>query len=391
MHCTASVDYCANVPEEEETTEAQLGTAIHRLAELMLDNYGIPEADQDDLASVIRDEFSIELDSFMRSTAQDYVDYCIPFIDCSECWDSESKADLSFIYPGWFGNCDFASVNLQDGVTVLNIIDLKSLSGNGYSAEDDQLKLYAMAKLYEYDALFDIERIDIHLVQPNKPKYDVKSYGLDWFKTYEKVVARTIREIESGDTRFAPSEKACKFCPRRNDCDERAEHARLIYTSAFDVIETGTDEHGILELDAKQIAEFKAKEKFMSDFFADINKQARIKIERGESVPGWKLVQGNRKRDWSDEKLAAEKLKNRKLKRDQIFPPKLISVAQAEKLLDKKSFDRLAKECVTETRNRPSLVTEEDRREALVFDGFDDETMPLAESKSLFNDAYTNI
>jgi hypothetical protein len=79
------------------------------------------------------------------------------------------------------------------------------------------------------------------------------------------------------------------------------------------------------------------------------------------------MVLGKRgNRAWTDEEEAAKLLRNRKLKADQMYTKKLISPAQAQKLLKPAQYEAVER-LVEQKEGSPSLAPITDKREALSF------------------------
>ena len=95
-------------------------------------------------------------------------------------------------------------------------------------------------------------------------------------------------------------------------------------------------------------------------------------LNRGQNFDGYKLVEGRSTRSWQDENKAALVLES-KLDKEVLYTQKLISPAQAEKLL--KSDKTILSELISKSEGKPTLVQSCDKRIALnnanVFDKLD--------------------
>jgi hypothetical protein len=88
-------------------------------------------------------------------------------------------------------------------------------------------------------------------------------------------------------------------------------------------------------------------------------------IERGQNVPGYKLVEGKSNRQWRDEEDAKAAL-GEELKVTDIFTKKLISPAQAEKKLGK--GHQVVTQHSIKPEGKPALAPLSDKRPALEID-----------------------
>jgi len=95
-------------------------------------------------------------------------------------------------------------------------------------------------------------------------------------------------------------------------------------------------------------------------------------VEKGDDLPGWKMVQGRKSRGWGSVEEAEKYFKNRVSKfQHTCFSMKLLSPAQMEKALKgegvkirgKVDFDKV----VVHGFSAPTVVPESDKREALVY------------------------
>lgn len=94
------------------------------------------------------------------------------------------------------------------------------------------------------------------------------------------------------------------------------------------------------------------------------------KLHLGESIPGFKIVQGKQgNRAWSNAKEAEVLLKSMRLKIDQMYDLKLISPTTAEKLkkenvLGIRQWSKV-ESLITRADGKPTVVPESDKRSAL--------------------------
>lgn len=169
------------------------------------------------------------------------------------------------------------------------------------------------------------------------------------------------------------------FCKARANCPALAKFVRDTVGADF---ETLADEAPTLPADEAN-PDLAAKMK-ACDAIEDWIKAVRAEVERrllaGDSVQGFKLVQGRQgARAWSDEAEAEKMLKSFRLKLEEMYSFKLISPTAAEKTL-KDSPRRWAKVAplISRADGKPSVAPESDKRPALVItptaDAF--ETLP---------------
>ena len=97
------------------------------------------------------------------------------------------------------------------------------------------------------------------------------------------------------------------------------------------------------------------------------------KLNDGQDFDGYKLVEGRSTRAWLNEDTAAQVLLKSGLEPDTLYTKKLISPAQAEKVLKKDKT--ILSELISKSEGKPTLVQSCDKRAALnnanVFDKLD--------------------
>jgi len=114
-----------------------------------------------------------------------------------------------------------------------------------------------------------------------------------------------------------------------------------------------------------------------------VEKAAFKRLDKGESIPGLKLVRGRGSRKWAlPEDEMADKLKRMGVPKDVIYPQKLISVAQIEKVnwvkkkkgeevkasLSPRQLKNIEENYVTKSSGSLQVALESDSREAVVKD-----------------------
>ena len=284
----------------------------------------------------------------------------------------EQKIDYSAVagVPGQFGTGD--AVILR--TTRFDIRDLKFGRGHKVFAENNkQLQIYALGKLLELEDLgFEFEDVCIAIHQPRLDHLDEWIVPVADLKAFGEEVRAAIAVVNSEDRPYNPGEKQCQWCARKATCPALA--AKV----AEDV---GIDFENLDEPLVPETPAVLAQKMAAIDLIEDWCKAVRAKVEgtllSGHPVPGWKLVEGKRgARAWSDETLVEQTLKAMRLKLDEMYNFKLVSPAQAEKLL-KGSPRRWArvKDYVTQSAGKPSVAPASDKRpEYSVADSFDNLT-----------------
>ena len=93
-------------------------------------------------------------------------------------------------------------------------------------------------------------------------------------------------------------------------------------------------------------------------------KDEAMRLARDNALPGYKVVAGRSLRRWIDESKA-ENVLSTIFDEDALYSRKFVSVAQAESLVGKAAFRKVAEQLVTRTEGKPVLAPLSDRRPAI--------------------------
>lgn len=320
MNCTASVEFTKGMDDTTSIFAAE-GTVAHELSE-----WARLEAKPCKSyigREVSCDGFDFVIDTEMAGYVQEFVDYC-------EQWPGDDFVEARVHYTAWvpdgWGTAD--DIRIVEDEKLCRLTDLKYGKGvQVYARHNTQLMLYALGVLQDFGHVYDIERFVLAIHQPRLSHVDEWEITVkDLLNWAAEIVRPAAAEAVSGEGKFLAG-SWCRFCPGRDVCKERANQ----YISDFEAL-TDVD-----SLSYPELAEALAKVPEIKAWCSDIEKRAMSAVQRGEPVGDYKLVAGRSRRDWRDAEAAEAALRKiRSLKVADILPTKLVSPAQAEKLLGKK-------------------------------------------------------
>ena len=149
---------------------------------------------------------------------------------------------------------------------------------------------------------------------------------------------------------YGPSESNCRFCKLAPTCPALHQVATDIVSQDFDPLpaEALTDD---------QLAKVVEMKPLIEQWLRAVYKHAVDRTERGNPLPGFKLVHGRSQRKWADD--AEDKLAE--FLGDKAFDKKLIGITAAEKIVGKAVVDSLT----TKPPGAPTLVPLDDKRPAI--------------------------
>lgn len=342
--------------EEETSTFAEEGTAAHELAEIKMRLFLEPKSRK--LKNRLKEaRLSSYYNNEMEEATTRYVDQVVELYHkaVSRSEDAqllvEQRLDFSPWVPDGFGTGD--ALIISDGL--VEVIDLKYGKGIPVSAENNpQTLLYGLGALHTYDMLYDIDGVQMTIIQP---RLDSISTDLMSAKDLLQWAEATVKPLallaDAGEGDYVPGEH-CRWCAAKAICRARAEKNLELAAHEFAKPSTlSTDEiAGIL----KEAEELQAWAKDVQAYALD---QAE---KHGVQFPGWKLVEGRSVRKIEDEASVVGALRDEGFSDDDIYTMKLAGLTAFGKLLGKKKLEELLGPYIIKPPGKPTLVPEEDKR-----------------------------
>lgn len=374
--CTASpqfiLDNWDRVPASDDTKFNREGTTAHEVAAAMLQ----------DREPDIKDSYKcpVPVDGEMRLHAWNYWEYVRGLMEPGATLLVEQKLPLWYM-PERNAIVDAAVINGDS----LHVIDYKYGAGVVVSPVGSlQAAIYARAlekSLLKFNVfLRDDFPVTIHIYQPRgraandgaEHTWQTNWREIDGLGTWQiSQAADYIQNKVTEYLNFAPSEKACQWCPAKGFCPARQQHfAKDI--EALQVIPAG-DKHllPVKTVSVQQLANILKHKAAIEKWLSDAYTYALQYMSEGNTVPGYKLVLsrgGNRK--WSDPKQAAKLLLEKTiLRKNEVIEERVISPTEAEELLGKNKLSADLTRLVVRAAGWPTIAPEDDPRESLLLDG----------------------
>lgn len=339
LHCAASVRL--NVPDESSNVYADEGTAAHALFEMC------QRLDQDPDAfigtamykeHVVNDDMAAAV-----GHALDYVrSYTKRFPKTKVLIERE-------VDPYRLLGCDKGHASgtpdtaLDNPVQLeLTVIDYKH--GAGVPVEvggNTQILQYLVAYMAQFlSKPYKVYRAVI--IQP-RSRHDEGPVRVHEY-THAEVMAhagklkkRVVFIAKNPDQREAGA--WCRWCKAAARCPTlRGKVQELAQLEFKDAPVRAKDKSPMLPIEAdelsnKQLATIMSFTDVIEAWLKEVRGLALTTLQRGQKIPGWKLVFGKSTRSWKDEAKARALLVAQGLKPDEVAPRSVVSVAQAEKLL----------------------------------------------------------
>lgn len=367
--CTASpqfiMDNADKLPPHDNAFN-QEGTTAHEVAAAMLE----------DRLPRVNDKYycPVPINGEMRMLAWGYMEYVRDLLEPDGKLLTEQKLPLWYI-PGRNAIVDAAVIN-EDS---LHIVDYKYGAGIVVNPENNlQCAIYAACVGKHLNLVLNESfPVFMHICQP-RGRAAAEGAEHMWKTTWGEllnltlVISKAAEEILTppNNLTFAPSEKACQWCPAKGFCSER----QRVLTSDIDALATIDSTNKTLPpvkaISVKQLCAILKHEAQIVKWLKDAKAYAYEHMKAGNKLPGYKLVmsrQGNRY--WSDPKRAAKALlAETHLRREEVIVEDVISVAEAEKLLGKNNFPADVSDLISRPPGSPMIAPEDDKRPDCLID-----------------------
>lgn len=239
----------------------------------------------------------------------------------------EHKFDLSRVHPGCFGTADAVIWNAE--TRHLEVVDFKYGAGTFVSANNNpQLRYYGLGALL--DLKLPAHTIKLTIVQPRYEAQDgpVRSEELDVidFLDFRADLITYAQATEAPDAPLHPGDH-CKWCPAKPFCPELKKQAIEVAKKEFSAS---------VAYDAQELKEALDKRDILKTWLKTIDEFAYAVLEKGGTIPGYKLVAKRPTRKWKDDGQVVSMLKAAGYSDKQVYgEQKPQSPAQIEKVLGK--------------------------------------------------------
>ena len=373
---------------EKDTAYTREGTIAHAMAEAILRDLLEQNLDHfPDAGEYLTSRSGIILAEFCRTAEHEGLDwremaetvyeyYCRPVYESylgAKLEDPEavllieSKLQLSEFIPEGFGSSDAVLIY---GNT-LEVFDLKYGKGVKVEAEENaQMMCYALGAYCGQGEFYDIANVRMTIIQPrlrHESSWGITATDLmDWAR---HELAPAALKAWNGEGEQTPGEH-CRFCKVAAQCK-----ALAAYT--LEVTKEPT-EPGLMTLEdiAKLLPHFAT----IKSWISSVEEFALEAALEGDTIPGYKVVEGRSLRKISNPAEAIARLDGAGIPAENYLKPaELKTITDLEKTLTKKGFKTILGDLVIKPEGKPTLVEESDARE------------PFCKAKNDFKDIIENL
>jgi len=255
--------------------------------------------------------------------------------------------------PGCWGTGDAIIVS----PTTVDVVDLKYGKGVIVKAhENPQLMLYGCGALEMFDGVLgDVQDVTVSVCQPrvnNLATYELSAVELREWRDNEVLPMALL--ADDPDAPFGPSETACRWCPVAGVCKPR-----MLWVLRRDFGDPDLMDADELASAWESIADVR---NWCNAVEAEALRQA---YSEGVTLPRLKVVLSGGKRSIPNTALAVERLAAEGYDEDQVTRRTMKPLGELEKLVGKTRLPAVLGDALTKSDGRPSLVGEDDKREAV--------------------------
>lgn len=380
MNCPGSIRLSAG-REGASSVFAEEGSAAHELCETCLKHDMDPYLY---IGSVVR---GFEVTDEMAEAVQVYLDTVKSYVASNEpdgvVLLIEKRFSLDTLNPPipMFGTSD-ATIYHRPRRKVI-AIDFKY--GRGVAVEvieggrpNAQLSYYALGALLDAPDGFEADNIEVVVVQPRAHHKDGPVRAVQF--PVDELIGWSVELLDMAERTQEPDAPLaagdwCRFCPAKPDCPELKREALESAMVAFDG-EDLDDSVAVDTMTPAQLATALTGLPLLEMRIKAIRERAFRLLEKDcDAIPGWKLVEGRKSRKWNNETAALDTLLGLGLERDELVKEKVLTPAQAEKLLGKDRKSEVV-DLITTHPGKATLAPAHDARPALALsaaDAFDGE------------------
>lgn len=347
LHCTPSARLERKFPDAS-SPYAEEGTLAHAYAERFLNLF----------LKTGKTTVAIKDNAEMQEAVQSYVNICVEKINEARTASPdaqikvEQRLDFSRWVPEGFGTGDMVMVSDK----YFEIVDLKYGKGVPVSAiNNSQMRLYALGMYEAFGYLYGADEVRMTIVQPRLDSVSTETISVDDLLTWGEEVKKKAKIAFAGKGEFCAGNH-CRFCKARNTCRAHAEYE----------LKNVKEDLQTAELEDFEISDILLRAKNIKTWLDGLESYALGKALDGYDWPGMKLVEGRSNRKITDDIIAANNLLNAGFGADEIYKPQTLrSITDLEKLCGKKMFGELMSGVIEKPPGKPTLVSIDDKRQAL--------------------------
>jgi hypothetical protein len=277
----------------------------------------------------------------------------------------EQRLDYSKYVPEGFGTGD--SLIIADGT--LSIIDLKYGNLIVDAQDNPQMMCYAIGAIEQFDGIYDIQKVKMAIFQPRRETISTYELTKEQLVSWaENTLKPTAEFAFKGEGEFV-SGSWCRWCLAKNSCRARAEHNLALAKHEFKPPTLLSDD---------EIEDVLAKVDGLVLWTNDVKAYALEQALSGKNWSHFKLVNGRSTRKYTNDNDVVSVVI--KAGYDP-YDKKLLGITAMTKSLGKAKFDELLSDYIIKPPGKLTLVTNDDKRQAVTINNVNEEFNNLTEDQ----------
>ena len=347
INCPGSVALVQKMPPKPSSEHADRGTLLHDAISEFLDQDGKPITDWlgKTYEGQVLTQDLLDEKLVVALAALDEIDPKKELM-----YEVETRVGFGDLLPGVFGSTDLVG---RIGNRAI-VLDWKFGDGVVVTAEEnEQLMFYAAAAMRTAETAWAFEgadEIELIIVQPPMVRRWVTTK--ERIAQFERDLVKAVKAAQLPDAKIQHGDH-CRWCAAKPICPKM----------------TGAVDRALVtqlkEIDVDTLGKYLKNADLLEDWIKDLRGLALQLLEKNLPVPGYKLVQKQARRKWSDESKAKAALLEMGLKESVVVETSVMSPAQAEKAL-KKRFSELPEGLVKSESSGTTMAPESDPRPAIL-------------------------
>ena len=347
INCPGSVALVQKMPPKPSSEHADRGTLLHDAISEFLDQDGKPITDWlgKTYEGQVLTQDLLDEKLVVALAALDEIDPKKELM-----YEVETRVGFGDLLPGVFGSTDLVG---RIGNRAI-VLDWKFGDGVVVTAEEnEQLMFYAAAAMRTAETAWAFEgadEIELIIVQPPMVRRWVTTK--ERIAQFERDLVKAVKAAQLPDAKIQHGDH-CRWCAAKPICPKM----------------TGAVDRALVtqlkEIDVDTLGKYLKNADLLEDWIKDLRGLALQLLEKNLPVPGYKLVQKQARRKWSDESKAKALLLEMGLKESVVVETSVMSPAQAEKAL-KKRFSELPEGLVKSESSGTTMAPESDPRPAIL-------------------------
>ena len=294
-----------------------------------------------------------EITREMIQCAEAYRDYIQELItDDNAVVLLEQRLDFSPWVPDGFGTGDCIIIQGNR----LDVVDYKYGIGVAVSAENNsQMMLYGLGALNDFGDIYEIHEVGMHIFQPRINNVSSEVLEVEALRFWGDKVVKPIAELAAQGKGDYCSGEHCRFCPHAGQCP-------TLSADCMKVVNLGGGKAAVPTMAPWMISDILKQESMISGWLKAVKERALSQMLSGESIPGFKVVEGRGSREWNDEEIVKRTMRHNQIEEEDYLKIELLSPAALEKSIGKKKVAELVGAMIASKPGNPTIAPETDKR-----------------------------